>query len=71
MAQNHINHAIRDCLAQCQSAANSADQIATFVAGLTAAGWTEDDIRSVETVVTKTLRAIADTATSRDDGLSG
>ena len=70
MSQSHISHAIRDCLALCQSVANPAEQIIAFTTGLRSAGWTEDDIRSVEVVVTRTLRAIADTAMSREDDTS-
>ena len=67
MSRSHVSHAIRDCLSLCQLAANPAEQIVAFKTGLRSAGWTEDDIRSVEVVVTRTLRAIADTATSRED----
>jgi len=67
MSRSQVNLAIRDCLSLCHSEKNPGNQIATFVAGLRSAGWTEEDIRSVEVIVTKTLRAIADSAEPGED----
>ncbi len=64
-SKNDINHAIRDGLAKCQAAADPAAEITTFVAGLKSAGWADDDIRTVEVIVTRTLHVIADAMKSQ------
>ena len=66
-----INAAIRAGLNHCRGAESIITALAAFLAGLTAAGWSRDEVRAVEIGMLKVLNGVATVKMSRDKTIVG
>lgn len=60
MPTTRINKAIQECLNQCRASESPLAYLSRYCDELRQAGWTETDIRTVETAVVRLLSAISD-----------
>jgi len=58
LTEQAINEAVRECLARCAAGKTPLGVIAEYIGELRDAGWSEVDIRTVETTARKVLAGI-------------